>query len=262
MKSLALRIRKYLIYLLKSKSAHGIHSPFVYNLIENIIYNKSSYYAYVPLEQLRNAYLCNNEILEIKDYGAGSVYGKSKKRNVASIARHSLKSRKYAQLIFRLAADNKPKKILELGTSLGITTLYFSYACSKSQIVTVEGSDAIADIAEKAFRQFKRKNINLIKGKFADVLPQLLKEQQTFDFVFIDGHHDEEATLNYFNQILNNVSTESVVLIDDINWSQGMINAWRKIKSHEKVTLSIDVFEMGWVYFFARNQKEHFVIRF
>src|SRR5690606_34125251 len=143
-----------------------------------------------------------------------------------------------------------------------LTTLYLSYACSKSQIFTIEGSDAVAEKAENAFNQFKRKNINLIRGRFDEVLPQLLKEQQRFDFVFIDGHHEEEATLNYFNQILNHVSSDSIVLIDDINWSEGMINAWEKIKRHEKVTLSIDVFEMGWLYFFPRNQKEHFVIRF
>lgn len=262
MKSIALRIRNYLKYLLKSKTAHGIHSPFVYSLIQNIIYNKSSYYAYVPLELLRQTYFSNNEIIEINDYGAGSVYGKSKKRSVASIAKHSLKSRKYAQLIFRLAADIKPQKILELGTSLGITTLYLSYACSKSQIFTIEGSDEIAKKAEIAFKQFKRKNISLIKGKFSDALPGLLDEQKQFDFVFIDGHHDEKATLSYFCQILNHVTLNCIVIIDDINWSQGMKIAWEEIKNHEKVTLSIDVFEMGWVYFFPRNQKEHFVIRF
>lgn len=262
MKSLFAQSLRYLGYLLKAKTAHGIHSPYVYQLITDVIYNKSSYYIYGPAEAQRRRLMEDRSTIDVEDFGAGSKFNRSRKRRISSIARNSLKSKKYAQLIFRLAESRRPRRILELGTSLGLTTVYLSYACPDAEIFSIEGSQSISSVAFKLQEKFKCKNINLITGKFEAMLPKLISEQKPFDFVFIDGHHDERATLNYFNLLVESCSEEALLIFDDINWSDGMQRAWQKIKEHEKVTLSIDLFEMGLIYLMPRNQKEHFVIRF
>jgi hypothetical protein len=161
-KSLLYQVFRYIHYFFKAKTAHGIHSPYVFQLINEVIYNKSSYYIYGPAEAQRRRFLEDSTVLQVEDFGAGSKFGKSNKRRISSIARNSLKSKKYAQLIFRLAESRQAERILELGTSLGLTALYLSYACPKAEIYTVEGSKSISDQASKLFQQFKCKNIHLI----------------------------------------------------------------------------------------------------
>jgi len=256
------RVLSYLKYYFKSSTAHGVHSPFVYDLLVNTIYNDSPFYIFGPIESLRLSFRNNSKIIEIQDYGAGSKYSTIKGRKVSEICRHSVKTKKYAQLIFRLAEKHKPNNIIELGTSLGITTLYLSYACSQSKIITVEGAENLAQFAKEQFNKFKRKNIEIKVGKFQDVIPSILNGEESFDFVFFDGHHDEHATINYFEQFISKASVGSIFIFDDIHWSKGMEKAWETIKSHEKVSLSLDLFEMGLLYFMPRNQKEHFLIRF
>ena len=164
--------------------------------------------------------------------------------------------------MFRLVEKHKPKNIIELGTSLGITTLYLSYASSDSKIISVEGSENVAKFAIMQFAKFKRKNIETKVGKFQDLIPSILQEHESFDFVFFDGHHDEHATVQYFEQFVSKASEDALFIFDDIHWSKGMERAWETIKLNDKVSLSLDLFEMGLIYFMPRNQKEHFIIRF
>lgn len=254
---------QFLKYRLKGYSAHGIHSPFVYNLITNVIYNKTPFYVFEPLEKIRGEYLLSSNEITVEDHGAGSHASLLNRRKIKDIARYSLKSKKYAQLLFRLAEERKCESMLELGTSLGLTTLYLSYARPSSKITTIEGSEQIANIAEAAFKKLKHQNIELIKNRFDQALPEIHEKKKKFDLIFIDGHHEEKACLTYFKALLeNNTSENTLMVIDDIHWSPGMLKAWQKIITNEKVTLTIDLFEMGLVYFFPRNQKEHFTIRF
>jgi len=199
----------------------------------------------------------------IEDRGAGSGMIKTRERKVADIARTSLKSPKYARLLYRVVKRYRPPTILELGTSFGLTTAYLSKANADAKIITAEGSPAIAELARKNFSALSLSNVELAEGDFADTLPRILGKNPFIDLAFIDGNHREEPTRHYFEQILSHCHPGSILVFDDIHWSAGMEAAWRSIREHPKVTCTIDLFFMSFVFFNPDfNHQQQFVIRF
>lgn len=257
---LALKYIRYYISASNGKG-HGIHSPFVFDLVTKVLNDKARYLDYKKIERQRSLLLANETVIEVEDYGAGSVKGLKKKRVVQQIAASSLKPQKYAQLLYRLVNYFQSKEVLEMGTSLGITTSYLASAQTSAHITTLEGSLAVASFAKETFAKLDLKNIELIGGNFDDTLTNIANKK--FDFIFIDGNHRKEPTLRYFEQLLTCVHNDSVIVFDDIHWSSEMEQAWDAIKQHPSVTLSLDLFFIGIV-FFRKEQKEeeHFVIRF
>lgn len=256
---------KYISYYITASNGrgHGIHSPFVFDFIKNVLDDKTEYPQYKIVEKLRSDLLRNKTILSVDDLGAGSAVHKSNQRTISSLAKKSAKPSKYAQLLFRIAKKYQSKKILELGTSLGITTSYFALSDPASKVVTVEGSESIAQIANNNFKQLKLENVELIEGNFDDLLPSIVNQFPTIDLVFLDGNHRKEPTINYFKTVLPAINNYSVVIFDDIHWSKEMEEAWDYCKLNERVTLSIDLFFLGILFF--RNEikeKQHFTIRF
>lgn len=251
---------KYLNYLLSSNNAHGIHSPFVFALYNDVVNKKGNYYAFDKIEQLRKKLLASTKEIEVTDLGAG----KSGKRTIYEIAGRSAKSRKYCELLFRLVYHFKPNTILELGTSLGISTSYLASADPNAKVTTIEGCSNIATEAQKNFESLDLKNIRSIVGNFGTVLPDVLSELQTPDslLVFIDGNHRKEPTLNYFRQCIAHGNNDSIFIFDDIHWSNNMEEAWEEIKAHPQVTVTIDLFFLGIVFFRQEQAKEDFTIRF
>ncbi len=257
--------RKYIQYYLTASNGkgHGIHSPFVYDFVTNVLNDKRHYYAYTQVEQLREALKSDQEALEIVDMGAGSVSGNTTRRTVASIVRNAAKSRKLAQLLFRVANHYGTDRMLELGTSLGITTSYLSLARLGGTVTTIEGAPAIAAAAARSFQSLGLRNVAQLTGNFDEVLPALLPPQEAYDFVYIDGNHRKAPTLRYFQQLLPNMSGHSVMIFDDIHWSREMEEAWEEIKQHPAVMMSIDLFFLGFVFFRPEFLvKQHFTIRF
>jgi predicted O-methyltransferase YrrM len=216
------------------------------------------------VEALRKELLQNTTAVEINDFGARATVENSSryKKSINKIAQASLKRPKYAQLIFRLVNHFQPSCILELGTSLGVTTSYMSVANPKAKIITIEGAEAIAAVAKNNFEKLKLKNIEQVLGNFDQVLTGQVEKFAVLDFVFFDGNHRKSATLNYFKECLKHKNTQSVFIFDDIYWSTEMKEAWEEIKNNEEVTLTIDLFEMGIVFFRTEQAKQHFVIRF
>lgn len=252
----------YLTYRLKSTSEHGVHSPFVFDLVTNVIYNKVDFYVYKEIEAVRTHLLESEKTIEFEDLGAGSLKTQSKKRKIEEIAKYSVKPKKYSQLLFRLVNHFQPTQILELGTSLGITTSYLAKANSKGKIISVEGTKEIAAVAKENFTQLEIKNVEQIIGNFDNELPALLNKIEKLDFVFFDGNHRKDATLNYFYQCLEKANDKSVFVFDDIYWSSGMKQAWQEIKNNTKVTVTIDLFFMGIVFFRQEQVKQHFIIKY
>lgn len=252
----------YLKYLIKSQTRHDVHSPFVFDLVEKVINNKNELTGHNEIEKFRKELWRDETVLTITDLGAGSVRVPTKKRKVMEIAKTSLKSKKYASLLARLIRYFAPKTVIELGTSLGITTLYFSNASPGSAIYTIEGSPEIVRIARSNFNKVPSKNIESIQGNFDDELPALLQNINHADFVFFDGNHRKEATLKYFKMCLKYKTNESVFVFDDINWSEEMQEAWEEIKAHPEVSVTVDLFFQGIVFFRKELQKQDFIIRF
>ena len=257
--------KKYFHYLLTAKNGrgHGVHSPFVFDFIIHVLNDKKKYDCYDSIESLRNHLLSDNTTIDVEDFGAGSATLPFKNRVVKDIASSSLKSKKYAQLLFRISKYYGAKTILELGTSFGITTCYLASANSNSKIFTFEGSKNIAKIAENNFEKLGLKNIEIMVGDFRQTIPENKEKLPVIDLLFVDGNHRKEATLEYFNFFLSKAVNNSIFIFDDIHWSEGMEEAWKEIQSHEAVTLTIDLFFIGLV-FFSKDfiVKQHFTIRF
>ena len=257
---LALKYLRYYITASNGKG-HGIHSPFVFNIVTKVLNDKTVYEDYRIIEEERTRLLNNTSVIEVEDFGAGSVKGFSKKRSIHQIASSSLKPMKYAQLLYRLVRYFDSKQVLELGTSLGVSTSYLAKANNEAQVTTMEGSKAVAEVAKTGFKELELQNIHCIVGNFDDTLPSV--SNKTFDFVFIDGNHRKEPTLRYFHQLLLSVQPSTVMVFDDIHWSRDMEEAWDQIKQHPSVTLTVDLFFIGLVFFRKeQKEKEHFVIRF
>ena len=259
---LALKYLRYYITASNGKG-HGIHSPFVFHFVTDVLNDKRGFYCYKSIEYLREELKQNDTTLTIEDFGAGSHTKQFHQRKISSVAASALKPAKFSQLLFRMVNYYQPKTVLELGTSLGITTSYLACAKNDAQVITMEGAPEIASVAQQNFARLQVQNIELVTGNFDEKLPLVLTNISSLDFVFIDGNHRKEPTLNYFNQILSKVNEHSVLIFDDIHWSEDMEKAWQEIKSHESVTLSIDLFFIGIVFFRKENkEKQHFNIRF
>lgn len=205
---------KYLNYYAKAsdRKGHGMHSPFVFELIEEVLNDKRSFYAYENIEDLRQALLADKRMLQIEDLGAGSRTIKENTRTVAEIAKSSLKPKKYSQLLFRMVDHYQPQTIIELGTSLGVTTAYMAAAKSNAKVISLEGASAVAAVAKENFTKLKQDNIELQLGNFDDILPIVLSSLPTVDLAFIDGNHRYQPTVNYFEQLLSKSNNYSILI--------------------------------------------------
>ena len=255
-------LKKYLLHLLQAKrNGHGVHSPFVYTLCENVFNSQQQFYVFEELSELRKHLKEDEAEIEIDDMGAGSQKLDGAKRKIKDIALHGISSQKQSELLFKLINFLKCEVIIELGTSLGLNTLYLSFANSKSQIYSLEGSQSLVEFSQSLFAKKERTNITYIQGNFDQTLPQLLSKLSSFDLLYIDGNHTYEATLRYFKLALEKRTNDSVIIFDDIYWSKGMTQAWEEIKQNEHIKLTIDCFYFGMVFFREeQKQKEHFKI--
>jgi len=257
--------KKYIHYYINAHNSkgHGMHSPFVFDFILNVLNNKSNYIATKEVEALRKRLLQDKSIITVEDFGAGSRKEKANDRKVNAIAASALKPKKFGQLFYRLVKHYRPKTILELGTSLGITTSYMALANPDAQIITIEGSQSIAAIAGDNFQHLGVQNIQQLVGNFDDVLPDASKQLSPIDLAYVDGNHLYQPTINYFHQILQHTTNDSILIFDDIHWSEEMEKAWTEIKQHEKVRTTIDLFFIGIVLLRDEfKEKQHFTIRF
>jgi predicted O-methyltransferase YrrM len=255
---------KYCQYYFSASNGkgHGIHSPFVFDFISKILNDENDYPEYAKVESWRKHLLRDRTVLTIEDYGAGST-SSSNKRSVASISSRVVKSRKFGQLLYRIVKNYQPKSIIEIGTSVGVTTSYLAMANANSNVITLEGSPEIADVARQSLKHLQIENARVVEGNFEYTLPAILYQLQTIDFAFVDGNHRREPTENYFNWLLAKSNTESIFVFDDIHWSREMEQAWYNISNNLTVRCSIDLFFMGIVFFRKEfREKQHFTIRF
>jgi predicted O-methyltransferase YrrM len=258
-------VYKYARHLMSASNGkgHGTHSPFIFHLIRDIFNDRHRYPEYDAAENLRKKMLAEDTRVLVTDLGAGSQTFRGKEREVSSIARHSAKPAKLGQLLFRLARATGGHCIVELGTSLGITTSYLALGSKQSRVFTLEGAESLARIAEANFNDLGLENVELIQGNFDETFPPLVERLSSIDLLFVDGNHRTDPTLAYFHKALPAMQNAGMMIFDDIHWSGEMEMAWKHIQEHEKVTCTVDLFWMGLVFFRREfHEKQHFRIRF
>jgi predicted O-methyltransferase YrrM len=257
------RVWAYAAYLLKAKDEHSIHPPFLFDLYNDIIQSESNYYCFEQIEKLRTRMMFDERVIEVLDFGAGSSLGARNKRSVSGIAKHAVKPTKYAQLLFRLVNHFQCKNILELGTSLGLSTLYLAMANRKGKVISLEGAPEIAAIAKENFALMKCHHIHQICGEFSATLPDALSSFSSLDFVYLDGNHRLKPTIDYYQMIKPKLHEHSIVVVDDIHWSPEMNQAWHSIiKTDKAITLSIDLFGLGLLFYRPSLTRQAFVLKF
>ena len=254
------QIKSYLKFYLKSTNQHGVHSPFVYNLIIKCFYKKTSLSKISLIDSYRNELLSNDSKINVTDFGKGSIVFKTNTREISSIAKVAGISKKRAQLLIRIIAYFSSQQILELGTSVGIGTASISIGNPKSNITTIEGCPETGRISQEQFDKYNLTNINLHIGDLNTILSEIIANQ-SYDLIYFDGNHQKKATVKYFKECLVHSHNDSVFIFDDIHWSKEMEEAWEIIKESPHVTVTIDTFQWGFVFFRKEQRKEHFTIR-
>jgi len=255
-------IRAYINYYLHAVTKYDVHPPFLYDLIIKVLNDKQHYPGYDRVEDLKNQLLREKFIVKVDDYGAGSKKTTKNSRSIRQIAKYSSSSKKYGRLLFRLARYFKPEMVLELGTSLGLSSAYMALSNPDSKIITIEGAPKIAEYAKKNFETLDIENIQVITGQFDEVLPDLINQISRLDMAFVDGNHKQEPTIRYFEAMLTKSVNETLFVFDDIHWSDDMEKAWVYIINHPAVTLSVDIFFMGIVFLRQELTRQHFMLRF
>lgn len=248
-------------FLWHSTNHHGVHSPFVFQLVTKCFYNKTNYPEYKILEKHRNSLLQNKNTIAVTDFGAGSRVFKSNIRPIAAIAKNAGISKKRAELLFRMVRYFQSDAILEIGTSLGLATTALSLGNENAKITTLEGCPNTMAIAKNNCPLQNLNNIAFINTEFTAYLKKRQPQTTTYKLIYFDGNHSEKATLKYFDLLLPTITNDTVWIFDDIHWSKEMEKAWENIKNHPSVTVTIDTFQWGLVFFRKEQEKEHFVIR-
>jgi len=255
------QIKSYLLFLWNSKNQHGVHSPFIFNMVTKCFYDKQIYPEYSFIKKFRNSLLENKNFIEVTDFGAGSRVFTSNKRQISQIAKTAGISTKRAQLLFRITNYFQPTTILEIGTSLGLATSALSFGNKNSKIITLEGCPNTIEQCQFQLQKFNINNVTCINTEFSSFLQSENLKSKIYSLIYFDGNHSKKATLEYFELLLATITNETVWIFDDIHWSKDMEETWEIIKNHPKVTVTIDIFQWGIVFFRAEQEKEHFVIR-
>jgi predicted O-methyltransferase YrrM len=274
--------QKYLHYYLTASNGkgHGIHSPFVYDFVRRVLNDNEHYPAYSDIENLRRQLKRDRTVLEMEDLGAGSAVRSTRHRTIADLALHAAKPPHLAQLLFRIARYYQPSSILELGTSLGLSTAYLAAGAAGNRaapagagggarggagakVFSIEGSANVAAVAASHLRSLGLGKTELVVGNFDDVLQPLLDRIGEVGLGFVDGNHRCEPTLRYLNMLIGHCNPSSVLIFDDIHWSREMEEAWATIRQDSRVRVTIDLFFIGLVFFREESKvKQDFVIRF
>ena len=258
------RIAKYLKYIFVSenRNGHGIHSPFVYDIVSRVFRNKTDPSFVYSIEKIRKRMMSDHRIFELQDHGAGSLRTRNAMRKVSDIARYSPVTEKYGKLLANMASEFGGPLIVEFGTSFGISTMYMAASCGETTVISMEGSPAAAEIAVKNFKEAGLNNIRLIEGLFEESIPDIINQGIRPGLIFIDGDHSKKPLLANFEKMAEISDNNTVIIIDDINYSREMAEAWNEIKQYGKVTLTLDIFRMGIVFFRKGIVHNNYIIRY
>jgi predicted O-methyltransferase YrrM len=251
------QIRSYLTYWLDAVDQHSLHSPFFFDFYSGVVKGAEKH---PPIAaDLRKKLETDPRTVVVEDFGTGSRLNNV--RTISSIALKSLSSPRFSAMFSRIIQRYEHKTIIELGTSLGINTLYLARN-REAKIYTFEGSKSIAELALLTFEFAGHKNIKLIQGNIDSTYPDFLTTLRKIDFLFIDANHTYEATIKYFTDSLPKTHEKTVIVIDDIHASPAMEKAWKKIIENPLVHSSADIYRCGVLFFDPSLNKQHVILQF
>lgn len=258
--SLLFDIKVRLQYILRAhyRKGHWVHSPFTFHTLNYVIFERTPYYSFNIIESLRQQLLHDNTTLTLQPLGTSQA----KTTTIARELKNSTKSPRQAQLLQRLCASNQSHYIIELGTNLGLSTAYLASNNSNSQVYTLEGQPQLCQIAQQNFKQLHLNNIQIIEGNINNTLPTLIQQIPQIDLLFIDANHQYQATINYYKLAKSKVHKNTIIIFDDIHWSEGMQQAWNEIRQDPDIRLAIDIFHLGIVWFNTDIPKQHYIVAF
>lgn len=252
-------LKAFLKYRTKAVNAHGIHSPFVFEFYNEVI-KKAKLGKESQIEQLRGRLLKDKTQIEIEDFGAGSRKNQSNKRSISELTKNAAVSKKYGALLNRIVDFYGIENCLEMGTSMGVGCAYL--AKKAKQVVTIEACAAIQNQAKQNLQKSNIGTIEFLQAEFDEGLKMAFESNLNYGLIYIDGNHQYQATLNYFNQLIDKVDNDTFLIFDDINWSEGMRKAWVEIVNSDKINVSIELFRMGIVLKRLEQTKQHFILKF
>ena len=253
------QVLSFILYWLKQEDEHSLHSPFLFDFYTKVVRHKGS--ENEQIELLRKKLLTDKTEVALHDFGAGSRVSGSVNRSISSIAKYSSTPAKFSLLLQRIIAYFDFKEVIELGTSLGLNTLYLSQN-PKVKVSTFEGDERLSQLAKTHFHSFRRNNIDLVTGNIDQTLEKVLNQVLSVDLAYMDANHRYSPTLDYFELLSGKTHDHSIVIIDDIHWSKGMWKAWNELKSRPEVTLSLDLFEAGLLFFNPKFDGASYTLKF
>jgi predicted O-methyltransferase YrrM len=250
--------RSYWSFLFRSKGRHGVHSPFVFQLVDKCLTTKVDKNFQTARKKWLRQLQKQREPFEINDLGVGSKKMK-RTRSISQLSKTASSKGLYGDVLWQLMHYFQPKTILEFGTSIGIGTVALKMGYPSAKLVTVEGCDQTLSKAYQQLDYWKLDGILPICSSFDDFLK--LPSIHSYDVVYLDGNHQGTATLHYIETLQHQTHNETLFIVDDIRWSEDMWNAWKSIVMDERFHVTIDLGRMGLFWRRTQQTKEHFTIR-
>lgn len=255
--SLSFKIKSYLNHWLHTVDEHSIHSPFFFDFYEKVILNKNKIKGFDELEVVRKKLLESTLEIELEDLGARSTHFKNEKRSLSKVAQTSSNPQPLCELQYRLVNYIMASSILELGTSVGLTTLYLAKQ-KNAHVITFEGNKALINIARTHFEFFESKNIHLVEGNLNTTLADYLQNPAKIDYALMDANHRYEPTIRYFNLLSKRMAEKGIIVLDDIYYSEEMAKAWKELRNHTLIYGSVDLFRFGILFFDPALNRQHY----
>lgn len=253
--------RRWIIFYRRAGTIYDVHSPFVSQLVRSMLEDHRWFYVFSDVAGLREVIKHNRKMIPQSSFGAGSQVISKKRVTISEIGKRVAIDEGNGQLLFRLVHFLNPKYLLEMGTSLGLSAIYQAAGAQEGELISIEGSSEIAQLARQHTHGLGYKNIKILNGSFEDQLPSAIRHFPRLDYVYLDGDHRLTPTLSYFETCLPHLHSESAFVVADIYWSGEMMEVWEQLKAHPSVTLSLDFYDFGILFFRKeQRQKEHFVL--
>ncbi|MBX2901566.1 MAG: class I SAM-dependent methyltransferase [Cyclobacteriaceae bacterium] len=251
------RAQKFINHWLHVVDEHSIHSPFYFDFYNQVLRPTASG-KISEIEVVRNRLLQSTEQITLDDLGAPSPHFASTTRPLSKIAATSASTPKMCAFYYRLATYLQARTIVELGTSVGLTTLYLAHT-PNSKVITFEGNAPLVQVANTHFEYFNPKNIELVPGNIDQTLPRLVQHPVKIDLALMDANHRYAPTLRYFNLLARRMQEQGVIIVDDIYYSPEMATAWNELKNHPLIYGSVDLYRFGILFFNPALNRQHYV---